>query len=448
MTVPIIKVAAVIVTWNKLNDVCLVIEDTTKLDLSGIKLDIFVVDNASTDGTQAYIEQNYPLVQVLQTSENLGGSGGFSYGLNFVRELEYDFIWLLDNDVRLDTQSLLPLTKTLSNHSEVGLVGSQIRKLDEPNIIQEIGACIYPKKAHVKTYFGNTQVVSNEEILLGKPYLTVDMCAAASLLVRREVVQQIGVFENYFLHFDDVEWCLRALQHGWIVAANPQSIVWHASPDFKFRPWVSYYDERNICYCWQKHRPELVWKRFLVVLPKLIHYSVTGRFFWSQLYLQAYQDFFDGIQGKMPNYEFYKEESLQDITGEKEKITIQDSVYQYMQDTPVFQKLLLDKNIEFQKYPANFSSRIWTWLISRGRKSSDLAIVNCYKPDIYSLITSKKVYVFTGKGYVLVTINIFQVFQYVCIIAYQIFLYVLKYTCRFLDAEAIMLRTDKRYNCE
>lgn len=428
---PIIKVAVVIVTWNKLHDVCLVIEDTYKLDTSGIKLDVFVVDNASTDGTQAYIEQNYPLVQVLQTGENLGGSGGFSYGLNFVSELEYDFIWLLDNDVRLDTQSLLPLTITLSSHSEVGLVGSQIRKLNEPNIIQEIGACIYPKKAHVKTYFANIPVVPSEEILSGKPYLTVDICAAASLLVRREVVQQIGVFENYFLHFDDVEWCLRAKQHGWIVAANPQSIVWHASPDFKFRPWVSYYDERNICYCWHKHHPELVWKRFLVVLPKLIQYSVTGRFFWSQLYLRGYQDFFDGIQGKMPNYEFYKEESLQDITENNQKVTIQDSVYRDLQDDLVFKKLLLDKKIEFKKYPTKFSPKIWTFLVSFVLKSTDLAIVNCYKPNIYSLLTSKKVYVFTGKAYVLISINALDIFQYITISVYKVFSFVLKYTYCF-----------------
>jgi GT2 family glycosyltransferase len=74
----------------------------------------------------------------------------------------------------------------------------------------------------------------------------VDICAAASLLVRREVVQQIGVFEDYFLHFDDVEWCLRAKQAGWIIAVNPASIIWHDSPDFKCRPWINYYDERNL----------------------------------------------------------------------------------------------------------------------------------------------------------------------------------------------------------
>ncbi len=76
----IAKVATVIVTWNKLHDVCSLIEDIAKLDLQNIQLDIYVVDNASTDGTQAYIEKSYPLfVKVLQTGSNLGGSGGFSH---------------------------------------------------------------------------------------------------------------------------------------------------------------------------------------------------------------------------------------------------------------------------------------------------------------------------------------------------------------------------------
>ncbi len=227
------KVATIIVTWNKLHDVCSVLKDITNLEeLQTIKLDIYVVDNASTDGTQDYLEQYYPQVKVLQTGDNLGGSGGFSYGLQILSQLEYDYLWLLDNDVRLDKLALRPLVDTLQSYSEVGLVGSQIRKLHDSNTIQEIGSFINSVKAHLKINLGNSPVTSTEEILSGKPYVSVDARAAASLLVRREVVQQIGVFENYFLHFDDVEWCLRAKLYSWIVAANPASIVWHNSPDF------------------------------------------------------------------------------------------------------------------------------------------------------------------------------------------------------------------------
>ncbi len=223
-----VKVATVIVTWNKLSHLCLLLEDITKLNLQNRSLDIYVVDNASTDGTQIYLDQHYStLVKVLQTGRNLGGSGGFSHGLQVVSQLEYDYIWLLDDDVRLDKRALSTLIQTLQNHHEVGLVGSQIRKLQEPDKIQEVGAFINTAKAHLKTNFANLSNISDEEILRGRPYISVDVCAAASLLVRCEVVQQIGVFEDYFLHFDDVEWCLRAKQAGWAIAANPASLVWH-----------------------------------------------------------------------------------------------------------------------------------------------------------------------------------------------------------------------------
>lgn len=395
-------VATVIVTWNKKNDVCSLIEDITKLNTSGINLDIFVVDNASNDGTQDYIEKNYPHIKVLQTGENIGGSGGFSYGLNFVSqlELEYDYIWLLDNDVRLDKEALLPLVEILKNHPEVGLVGSQIRKLEQPQIIHEIGIFLYPKKAHLKNNFANFSAISNEELLSGNSYIKVDFCSAASLLVRREVVQQIGVFENYFLHFDDVEWCLRAKKAGWVVTAHPASIVWHSSPDFKQRPWISYYDERNLCYCWQKHHPELLLKRIRVLLPKLIYYSLTGRFFWVEIYLQGLEDFFKGIQGKMAGVLPYKEYSLAQVIDQPSSVLVQSSIYQDTSQSISLKEMEINQKITFWNKPQNISHQIYIFLVSCMFKQVDIAIINYHTPDLYALNLAKKIYVFTGSGYV------------------------------------------------
>ena len=414
------RVAAVIVTWNKLKDVCFVIDDINKLNLSGINLDIFVVDNASTDGTQAYLEENYPHIQVLQTGENIGGSGGFSHGLNVVSKLEYDYIWLLDNDVRLAPQALLPLVQTLQKYSEVGLVGSQIRKLEQPEIIQEIGSFIYPQKAHLKTNFGNYHISSIEKQLSETSYIPVDVCAAASLLVRREIVQQIGVFENYFLHFDDVEWCLRAKQAGWVVAANPASIVWHSSPDFKQRPWVSYYDERNLCYCWKKHYPHLLLKRIQVLLPKLIYYTLTGRFFWTEIYLQGIEDFFHQVQGKIPGILPYTEYSLEQIIEPSSKVVIEPQIYQDSTHSLAWQQMEINKKIMIWTPSQNIVHRIYIWLISCVSKPVDLTIVNCYLPDIYTLNLAKKIYFFTGTGYILVNWSLINSVLKSLIVLYKI----------------------------
>ena len=402
----ITKLATIIVTWNKLSDVCSLLEDINKLELHDIELDIYVVDNASTDGTQDYIEQYYPKVKVLQTGSNLGGSGGFSHGLQVVSKLEYDYLWLLDNDVRLDTLALKPLVETLQTYSEVGLVGSQIRKLDEPNIIQEIGSFINPVKAHVKTNFGNYSITEIKDTLENQPYFTVDVCAAASLLVRREVVRQIGVFEDYFLHFDDVEWCLRAKKASWVVAANPASIVWHTSPDFKCRPWISYYDERNLCYCWQKHQPDFVLKRVLVSLPRLIYYAATGRYFLSKVSIQGFQDFIKGIRGKMPGTLPYKGYSIEEILDKPSTVMVQSNIYQDKLQGSILQKMEVDKKITLWLPPQNSLPRLCLWLIACFRKPVDVTIVNCLSPDLYALNMAKNVYYFTDSGYVHSSINL------------------------------------------
>lgn len=401
-----IKVAAIIVTWNKLHYICSLLEDISNLELQDINIDIYVVDNASSDGTQSYLEEYYSgQIQILQTGKNLGGSGGFSYGLEFVSQLEYDYLWLLDNDVRLDPLALITLTNTLENHQEVGLVGSQIRKLQEPNKIQELGSYIHPQKAHLKTNYANLVNISTAEILQGRPYINVDICAAASLLVRRKIVETIGVFENYFLHFDDVEWCLRAKQAGWMVVVNPDSIIWHYSPDFKSRPWIHYYDERNLCYCWQKHRPNLLLKRVIISLPRLVYYAITGRYFLAKISLTGFQDFIKGIRGEMPQNLNYTEYSLEEIIAEPAKVFVQSTIYQDDVQSQIFRKMEAAEKLIPWLPPEKLAGRFGLWLVAWFWKPIDIALLNCQHPEIYALNLAKRVYYFTGNGYVPVAIN-------------------------------------------
>lgn len=401
-----IKVAIIIVTHNKLHSVCLLLEDICKLKLSQTKIDIYIVDNHSSDGTQAYLEKFYfANVTVLQTGENLGGSGGFAYGLQIISQLDYEYIWLLDDDVRLDPLALSSLIKTLQNHPEVGLVGSQIRKLKAPNTIQEIGSFINDSKAHLKINWQNQSNVSYQDVLQGKSYISVDVCAAASLLLRRHIVQQIGVFENYFLHFDDVEWCLRAQQAGWIIAVNPYSIIWHDSPDFKCRPWINYYDERNLCYCWQKHRPDLLLKRVLINVPKLVFYAATGRYFLAELTITGFQDFINDIQGKMPRNLNYTELSLTKIIQVPTKVLVQSPIYQDDQQNQLLKQMEGEKKLIPWHLPDNFGVRFCFWIIAWFQKPVDIALITYQNPKLYTYNLAKKVYCFTGNGYVPVSMN-------------------------------------------
>jgi GT2 family glycosyltransferase len=384
-------------------------------------LDTIVVDNASSDGTQNVIKEKYPHIKVLQTGTNLGGSGGFSYGLNFIKDSNYDYIWLLDNDVRLDRNALINLVEILEKNPKIGLVGSQIRKSDNPSLIHEMGIYVYPKKAHLKNEFGNSLSSSVEKIIAKKSYINVDICSAASLLVRSSVVNQIGVFEDYFLHFDDVEWCLRAKQASWLVAASPGSIVWHPSPETKQRSWIVYYDERNLCYCWLKHKPELLLKRIRVLVPKLLFYTLTGRYFIVKVYFQAFNDFLLGVKGEMKSPLPFVEYQLEDIITKSCAILADPIIRQEKSQVIKFQQIWLKYDLTFWHQPQNSIEVIAVYLMSRFRTISDLGLFPTYRPKFAQFYLTKKVYFFTGTGYAIADLNFHELLINFLITCYQLF---------------------------
>jgi GT2 family glycosyltransferase len=391
------KIAIVIVTWNKLSGLKLLIEDISNIEKSDCIIDVYIIDNASTDGTSAWIKTHCQGINLIRTEQNCGGSGGFSLGLKITSKLNYSYIWLLDDDVRLDSKSLIGLISTLQKHPGIGIVGSQIRKLNQPDFIQELGSKIYKPKAHLIGIFANQHYTKISSSNLEFSYLDVDVVAAASLLVRASLVQRMGYFENYFLHFDDVEWCLRAKKYGMKVAVNPESIIWHDSPDHKIRPWISYYDERNLCYCFEKHRPKLLLKRLSVIFPKLLYYSLTGRQFWVEAYINGYYDFLKGIQGQMPaNRLTYQELALNQAIPSGSTVVIQPEVALMLSSESFFDQNSLDWRV----LSGGLLSQIINCYGPHRLPRADYALLSCQRPFWPLASRAHQVLFYTGSGFI------------------------------------------------
>ena len=82
---------------------------------------------------------SYPLI-FIQTGDNLGFAGGSNVGLRYVnKKYEYDYAWLLNNDVVIDEDALIEMVKLGENNKEIGMVGSKQLYYDRPNIIQVLG---------------------------------------------------------------------------------------------------------------------------------------------------------------------------------------------------------------------------------------------------------------------------------------------------------------------
>lgn len=216
------KIGIVICNYNKKQFVLSCIRSV--LDSSTKDFDVYVVDNASTDGSADAIEAAYgDQVILIRNTENLGGSGGFNTGLRAARQQGYPYYMCVDNDIVMDEHNIENLRRFLEEHHETGIVGSKICRMQHPERLQELGAALdFEKCTHVPFYKDH---LDNEEIPMEQD---CDYVPACSLMVRDEVIDKIGLLpEDNFIYWDDMEWCYRAKLAGYRVTAYREAKVLH-----------------------------------------------------------------------------------------------------------------------------------------------------------------------------------------------------------------------------
>jgi len=327
------KILIIIVTWNKKDYVIDLLNSLSAISFPRQQLDILVIDNASNDGTVEALEAQFTDIQIIQNSENLGGTGGFNTGLAWAfeqAESRYDYLWLLDNDVVVHQQALTELVVLLDENPDIAIAGSTMMQLDYPWRINEMGAFVDRGQGtllfnrHLKEVPGWREKNLPELLLCDadlskkldycQPDMDVDYVAAASLLIRAPVAKQAGLWMDFFIHFDDVEWCLRIAQAGHRVVVSAQSLIWHVSAIAKVPSWILYYDNRNVLYLLDRHSNPLAVKNTIRwILKKALYFSLLGKSDLAQLHLQALADYDQGIMGKKDIQLPYKAESLSEI---------------------------------------------------------------------------------------------------------------------------------------
>ena len=211
------KVAVILLNWRGASDT---INCVNSLLLSDIALeDIKVIDNDSQDDSIESIKSHFPYLHIIENKKN----GGFAYGCNSgIRaslQKNYDYIWLLNNDTLINRSTLPEMLKIFYKRAEreTGIVGSLIRNLDFPYEIQAIGG------GSINYLTGQTRnIIKIEQVK------TIDYITGASMLISRKVFEKIGLLdENYFMYWEDVEFCVRAEKAGFKIAVATESLVLH-----------------------------------------------------------------------------------------------------------------------------------------------------------------------------------------------------------------------------
>lgn len=345
------KLAILICNYNKKDYILKCISSV--LESSYKEMDIYVVDNASTDDSVKVISSTFGnKITLIENKENLGGSGGFNTGIKYVLNLGYKYIYLLDNDVIIDKFAVQNLVDYLELHSNTGAVGSRIYSLDNPRIVQEFGSNIDFDNFDIKLMNNGIMDLKYRE-----ESMECDYIAACSALFRVDALKKIGTIdENYFIYWDDIDLCYRLKLAGYNVVAISNSKVWHkGGGTVRNNTFGTYYFWRNkvyffVKYCNKEQLQKFSIKLFEQIFQAMYSCNYIGKYSSAKTIIRAVDDALNGIRGKALENRVFKLETVKDrffeiFSNKKRILIINDTELKVLRD--IINKIkLIDENSE------------------------------------------------------------------------------------------------------
>jgi GT2 family glycosyltransferase len=193
-----------------------------------LKLEIIVVDNSSTDNSVELLERRYPSVSLVKSSKNLG----FGRANNLaVRSATGRYILLLNTDAFIAPDSLEMTLSFMEEHPSCGVLG--VRLVNEDGILQP--SCryfptpwnVFLQRSGLSRLFPSHRLVDDMEWDHGS-VRQCDWVPGCFYLVRKEVIERIGLFDSlFFLYFEEVDHCRSVKTAGWDVVYYPYTQVVH-----------------------------------------------------------------------------------------------------------------------------------------------------------------------------------------------------------------------------
>lgn len=223
-----------------------------------VAVDVYLSDNASSDLSIQKLKRSPlgqdPRLHLIENTENLGFAKGNNITLSCIKS---DFILFLNPDCYIESDTLYSMLTTMENYPEVGIAGCLIQNFDGS---EQVGCRRYiptPWRSFVQIFkldrffkndprFFNFNM--NKEPLPFGPVF-VEAISGAFMLVRQEALAQVGPLdEDYFMHCEDLDWCVRFTQKNFKILFVPNVVIQHAKGiSSQTRPLrVEYYKHKGM----------------------------------------------------------------------------------------------------------------------------------------------------------------------------------------------------------
>ena len=197
-----------------------------------VSLGVFVVDNASADGSVEMVEKEFPQVKLFKNKENVGFARANNQAM---RESKGRYVMLLNPDTLIVGDALATMVLFMDNHRDTGAVGPKILNADRT--VQLTCGRYSPTLLTELWDFTKLSSMFPESRIFGKSLMgfwshndtrEVELLSGACMMVRKETIEQTGLMdEHLFLFAEETDWCYRMRKNGWKIYLNADAEIIH-----------------------------------------------------------------------------------------------------------------------------------------------------------------------------------------------------------------------------
>ena len=203
------RTCIVILNYKNYTDTIQCVESFQKLYPASETYEIVIVDNDSKNESVDNLKSKLENVTLIESTENRGYAAGNNIGLAYAKDKNFDYICILNNDTIILEDFLTPCINKLKEDDSIGIVGPVLLEYDKDDCVQSTGGDIFISKGIVTLKNHHKKRHEIDEVV------DCDYVGGACMVFRTSLLELIGFIpENYFLFFEETEWCYSTKVHG------------------------------------------------------------------------------------------------------------------------------------------------------------------------------------------------------------------------------------------
>jgi GT2 family glycosyltransferase len=253
-------------------------------------IETIVIDNGSKTNPVVQWQQLFPEVHFIRSEKNRGFAGGNNIG---IEQATGEYLFLVNNDTEFTTGLIETLVNVLEENPAIGIISPKIKYYDQPELLQYAGFTpmnyFTARNKCIGQYATDTAAFDD---LTGP----TGFAHGAAMMLRKEVAIKAGLMaENFFLYYEEMDWCERIKRAGYEVWVCTQATIYHKESVSvgKTSPLKEYFMNRNRLLFVRKNgngKHKVIFYLYfsLVIVPRnFLRYIKQGRFEYIPIFLRA-----------------------------------------------------------------------------------------------------------------------------------------------------------------